>query len=93
MSETDILNRLAKQRKSLKQRCDQLLDTPLFGYEIDAAMDAFHESADDVKAIQKEIDVLFGRFGDELKELLDLLQELPKAIAAKIEPYKSKYRF
>ena len=88
MSESDILNRLKKERLLLRQRCDELLSTSLVNYEIDDAVDAFNRSSDDVMALQEEVDILFEKFGEELKALFELLQELPKAISKKIKPYK-----
>ena len=88
MSESDILNRLKKERLLLRQRCDELLSTSLVNYEIDDAVDAFNRSSDDVMALQEEVDILFEKFGEELKALFELLQELPKAISEKIKPYK-----
>ena len=88
MSESDILNRLKKERLLLRQRCDELLSTSLVNYEIDDAVDAFNRSSDDVMALQEEVDILFEKFGEELKALCELLQELPKAISEKIKPYK-----
>ena len=88
MSQTHLLNRLIKQRVLLKQRCDELLETDLFGLDIDKAMEALHDASDEVKDVQKEIDAFFGRFEQELMALLALLAEIPKAISKKIAPYR-----